>query len=71
MTAVKGEVQKRGERRGEAVEKRPADEASRDAARADGDEPIREGSKEPPLPAVDDDGDPRRRRDDRDPDRRE
>jgi hypothetical protein len=47
VTPVKGEVQKRGERRGEAVEKRPDGEAERDAARADGDEPLQEGSKEP------------------------
>jgi hypothetical protein len=37
---IKGEVQKRGERRGEAVEKRPDGEAELDAARAEDRVPV-------------------------------
>lgn len=40
MAGIKGEVQKRGERRGEGVEKRPDGEAERDAARAEDRVPI-------------------------------
>ncbi len=47
MAGVKGEVQKRGERRGQGVEKRPTGEAERDAARAEDRVPIDARTGEP------------------------
>ena len=47
-----GEVQKRGERHGQAVERRPAGEAERDAKRAEDNVPLDARSGEPLEPAT-------------------
>jgi len=51
MAPVQGEVQKRGERRGEGVEKRPPGEAERDAKRAEDNVPLDARTGEPIDPA--------------------